>query len=85
MSRKGFCRNPGIFLNKVLGRGIFFVDFLGLFPWNKEEEKNPPIKSTANSNQSLGVSWPNSTLQGSGLEKVPVKFIKRPKRGYKLF
>ena len=50
-------------------RGIFQWIFSGPFPWKQEEK--PTQKSTAKSNQKLGVSRPKSTLQGSGLENYP--------------
>ena len=49
--------------------GDFWVDFFGaLFPWKKQEKKNPPRNPWQNSNQNLGASRSKATLQGSGLD-----------------
>ena len=59
-----------VFPNKVLGEscGDFLVDFSGLFPWKKQEEKSTPKNPRQNPNQNLGASRPKSTLQGSSVE-----------------
>ena len=72
LSRKGFCRDPGIFRRHLRVNSVgFLVDFL-LEPSSLEKTGaniHPKIHSK-NSNQNLGVSGPKSTLQGSGLDNV---------------
>ena len=67
-SSKGFCRNPrGIFLNRV-------IILLGILRWIfgafllEKRTTNPPKHPQQYSNQKLGVSRPNFTLQGSALD-----------------
>ena len=73
LSRKDFCRNPRRnFANEFPGefcRGsFFFVDFLGLFSWKKQEVKIHPKSTAKFKSEFLGVLRPKSTLQESALE-----------------
>ena len=76
-NKKGLLqKSEGNFSDRIprwILQGIFWWIFSGLFPWKKTGGKHPPKNPRQNSNRNLGVSRPNSTLQGSGLENFPKK------------
>ena len=55
-------------------QGISWWIFWGLFPW--KSRNIPPKNPRQNSNQNLGASQPESTLQGSGLDKTATDCLK---------
>ena len=75
--RKASAESGGIFPTEFLGefRGDVFVDFWELWSLEETGGKAPPKNPHQNSNQSLGILRPKSTLQGSGHDKEGTRAI----------